>query len=404
MLEGVKVLSFNHFLLGPMAMQALGDLGADVVAVEPPEGAFQRRWGGTGRRLDGETMLQLCANRNKRSLALDLKAPQAREVLARLIARSDVVCENYRPGVADRLGLGYEAARAVKPDIVYASASGFGPDGPYRDRPGQDLLAQAMSGLAHVTGARGAAPTPVGVTAADHHGAALLAMAILAALLRRERTGKGCRVEVDLLSSALDLQVESLVCFANGPPDAETRAPPPLGGWIFPAPYGVYRTADGHMAISLGPLAALARALDLPEIAAAGDAEGFAQGAEIAAKIQEAVRGLDNAALAARLGRERLWFAPVNDYPAVMADPQVRHNGSFVETRTAGGAPVTLVAHPARYDGERPGVRAAPPPLGAQTAEILAEIGYDAEEIEALAAAGAIAGAGAESAAGTQER
>ena len=389
MLDGVRVLSFNHFLLGPMAMQALGDLGADVIAVEPVDGAFQRKWGGADRRVDGETMLQVCANRNKRSLAIDLKAPESAAVVRRLIARADVLCENFRPGVADKLGFGYDAARAVKPDIVYAAASGFGPDGPYRDRPGQDLVIQALSGLAHITGARGSAPVPVGVSAADHHGAALLAMAILAALFRRERTGEGCRVDIDLLSAALDLQMESLVCFANGPP-LETRPPAPIAGWYFPAPYGVYRTADGHMAISLGPMDALARALDLPRLAAIGQSESFARNGEIAAEIQAAVAGMETDALALRLQRERLWFAPVNDYEAVMADPQVRHNGSFVGAETDGGAPLTLVAHPVRYDGVRPGVRLAPQPIGAQSAAILAEAGYDDDEIEALIAAGAV--------------
>ena len=290
MLDGVRVLSFNHFLLGPMAMQTLGDLGADVIAVEPPEGAFQRNWGGADRRVDGETVLQLCANRNKRSLALDLKAPRGREIVERLIARADVLCENFRPGVADKLGFGYEAARAIRPDIVYAAASGFGPDGPYRDRPGQDLVVQAMSGLAHVTGARGGSPTPAGVTAADHHGAALLAMSVLAALFRRERTGEGCRVDLDLLSAALDLQMESFVCFANGPP-ADTRPPAPIAGWHFPAPYGIYRTADGHMAISLGPMDAVARALDLPELSGVDQAEAFARNGEIRGGDPERRRG-----------------------------------------------------------------------------------------------------------------
>ena len=193
-------------------------------------------------------------------------------------------------------------------------------------------------------------------------------------------------MDLDLLSAALDLQMESFVCFANGPP-ADTRPPAPIAGWHFPAPYGIYRTADGHMAISLGPMDAVARALDLPELSGVDQAEAFARNGEIAAAIQNVVAGLDNAALSERLRREKLWFSPVNDYRAAMDDPQVRHNGSFVAAETAGGASVTLLAHPARYDGERPAVRRPPPRLGGDSTEILAEIGYDAAEIEALCAA-----------------
>ena len=209
LLKGVRVLSFNHFLMGPVGVQFLADLGADVIAVEPPDGAFQRKWGGADKRIDGQTMLLLAGNRNKRSLSLDLKKPESVEVARKLIATSDVLAENFRPGVLDKLGLGFEDARRIKPDIIYAGASGYGADGPYVNRPGQDLLIQALSGLAMVTGTREHGPRAVGVSAVDHHGAALFAAGILAALVRKERTGQGCRVDVSLLSAAIDLQMES---------------------------------------------------------------------------------------------------------------------------------------------------------------------------------------------------
>src|SRR5437764_1127532 len=209
LLQGIRVLSFNHFLLGPMAIQALGDLGADVIAVEAPDGAWQRHCSSGNIWRDGQGILHLCTNRNKRSLALELKAPKGREIALKLIDGADVVAENFRPGVMDKLGFGYEALRRRKPSLIYASASGYGPDGPYAERAGQDLLAQALFGLMAITGQPATGPRPVGVSAVDHHGAALFAMGILAALLRRERTGKGCRVDASLMQAALDLQARA---------------------------------------------------------------------------------------------------------------------------------------------------------------------------------------------------
>jgi len=156
-LSGIRVVSFNHFLMGPAGVQFLADLGADVIAVEPLKGAFQRNWGGHGsKRVDGECMLFLAHNRNKRSLALNLKDPRGVAIARSLIERADIVAENFRPGVMDALGLGYEDCKKFKPDIIFASGSGFGPDGPYVNKPGQDLIIQAMSGLAMITGGRSA--------------------------------------------------------------------------------------------------------------------------------------------------------------------------------------------------------------------------------------------------------
>ena len=254
LLKGIRVVSFNHFLLGPMGVQALGDLGADVISIESAEGAWQRHWSGGNIWHDGQSALHLCANRNKRSVVIDLKSPIGRELAQRLIDTADVVAENFRPGVMDRLGLGYEALKARKPALIYASASGYGPDGPYVDKPGQDLLAQALFGLMTITGQAATGPRPIGASVVDHHGAALFAMGILAAIVRRQRTGQGCRVDASLMQAALDLQAESLVTWANAavrPP--ATQAFRNVAGWYYAAPYGVYATMDGHLALSLSP-------------------------------------------------------------------------------------------------------------------------------------------------------
>jgi crotonobetainyl-CoA:carnitine CoA-transferase CaiB-like acyl-CoA transferase len=394
LLKGIRVLSFNHFLMGPVGVQFLADLGADVIAIEPPDGAFQRKWGGVGNKsVDGQTMLLLTGNRNKRSLTLDLKKPEAVEIARKLIATADVLAENYRPGVLDKLGLGFAEARKIKPDIIYAAASGYGADGPYVNRPGQDLLVQALSGLATITGTREHGPRAVGVSAIDHHGAALFAAGILAALVRKERTGQGGRVDVSLLSAAIDLQMESFTCYLNGERSDDVRQPGSIAGWIYGAPYGIYATRDGHIAISLGSLDTLGDALEIPVEQRIPDSEAYSRRVDAAEIIAARVAGLTTAECVEKLEARGIWHAAINDYCDVVADPQVTHNKSFQTVKGATGSPVTLVSHPVRYDGEVPEIRLPPQKLGAQSEEILQELGYDAAQVQALCAKGAVGAA-----------
>ena len=181
LLDGVRVISFNHFHAGPMAAQMLADLGADVIAVEPIDGAFHRNWAVANRFVGGQSVNHLTTGRNKRSLSIDMKSDAGRTLARELVARADVVMENFRPGAMARLGLGYEQIREANPRVIYASASGYGGSGPYAARPGQDLLLQALSGLAARTGRADGPPTPVGPVVVDQHAATIYVMSILAA-------------------------------------------------------------------------------------------------------------------------------------------------------------------------------------------------------------------------------
>src|SRR5437764_4331543 len=188
----------------------------------------------------------------------------------------------------EKLGLGYEELRKHKPDLIYASASGYGPDGPYAQRPGQDLLAQALFGMMAITGERERGPRPVGVSVIDHHGAALFAMGILAALVRRERTGRGCRVDASLMQAALDLQAESLVAWLNAAQrPANVGAYRNVAGWYYAAPYGVYATRDGHIAVSLCPLSTLADAIGEPRLATFSERDAWTRQDEISTLIAD---------------------------------------------------------------------------------------------------------------------
>jgi crotonobetainyl-CoA:carnitine CoA-transferase CaiB-like acyl-CoA transferase len=389
-LQGVRVLSFTQFLLGPSGVQFLADLGADVVKIEPPGGRlWERHWSGANHFLNGESVFYLLAHRNQRSLALDLKSPGGQAVARRLIERADVLVQNFRPDAMERLGLDWERARALNPRLIFVSASGYGCSSPYRDRPGQDLLMQGFSGLAHISGRADQPPTPVGTAVIDQHGAALLALGVLGALLERQRTGQGLHVDVSMLRAALDLQIEAATYWLNGARLA--RSPTALASTFHPAPYGTYATADGWVVLSMSPLSALAEALPLPELARL-DTGGwnFESREEVARLLEPVMRRRTTAEWLERLVPKGVWVAPVNTYAETFADPAVQAAGVVEEIEHPAAGRVRLLRHPLEFSTGRAGVRRLPPGPGEHTDEILREAGLSAEEIGALRAQNAI--------------
>jgi len=384
MLSRMRVVSFCHYLQGPAATQYLADMGADVIKVEPLEGAFERHWSGARTFVDGVSAFYLSANRNKRSLAIDLKRPEARAVMLRLARSADVVVENYRPGVMERLGLGYADLKAVKPDIIYASATGSGADGPLSDKPGQDLLVQARTGVMAASGDPARRPTPAGFAVIDQHGGALLAMGILGAYVRRLTTGEGTRVEGNLLNAGIDLQSEALTLYYSG---ARTRAvmrrDENLATWFHEAPYGVYKLADGFLALSLNDPRTVAAALDNADLAALAEHDMYATRDRFAAALARALAPLNLVEAAARFDPHGIWYQRVQDYDDLRRDPQALHNGVFREV-PVGRSRATLVNHPLRYDGQTPEYRGMALEPGAHTNEILDELEFTAPEVEAL--------------------
>jgi crotonobetainyl-CoA:carnitine CoA-transferase CaiB-like acyl-CoA transferase len=390
MLQGMRIISFCHYLQGPASTQYLGDMGADVIKIEAIRGAYERHWSGAGVFINGVSGFYLCANRNKRAVALDLKSPGGLEVALRMIDSADVVVENFRPGVLDKLGLGYAALKKRKPDIIFASASGFGSSGPMRDAPGQDLLVQARTGLIAATGGGG---TAIGATVCDQHGGALLAMGILGAYARRLKTGQGALVEGSLFNAAIDLQTEPITAYLTGDVDrSRYERDPHLATWYHQAPYGIYQTADGYCAaISLNSAQAFADALDDEELRGLVGSDQYGERDRFARLTAAAVKRYSLTELAERLDTRHLWWAPIQDYSDLAEDPQVEHCQVLREVPIKGGT-ATLVNHPIRYDGEVPGIRHLAIEIGQHTREVLEDLGYSSAEIGELARVGAIGG------------
>ena len=389
-LDGIRVLSFNHFLSGPAAAQHLGDIGADVITVEPLTGAFQRNWAVANRFVDDTSVNHITTGRNKRSIAVDLKSPEGIATVKKLIETADVVMENFRPGTLDKLGLREAEMRAVNPRIIIATTTGYGIDGPYAKRPGQDVLLQAMCGLAAHTGSMESGPVAVGSVPIDHHAAALTVAGIIAALFERERTGVARRVDVNMLQAAMDLQGESITAWMNGAEKAGPRGQDGMANWFSPAPYGIYAAKDGHVMISMSTPPQLSGALNLPQLAELSADEGFSKRGEISRLVAAGMATLTTEEAVEKLTEAGVWHEVVRDYDGLLDNPQVDHLQAFTDMPGSQGSTFKMLSHPVRYDGEVPPIRTMPPALGEQTREVLAEAGVDAAEIDRLIEAGIV--------------
>ena len=353
-LEGLLVLDFSQFLAGPSAAMRLADLGARVIKIERPgSGDICRQLYISNLSLDGDSTLFHSINRNKQSFAADLKNPDDLATVKQLVGRADVLIQNFRPGVMDRLGLGWESAREINPRLVYGVVTGYGSTGPWVGKPGQDLLAQAVSGLAWLNGNAEQPPMPFGLAVSDLTASAHIVQGILAALVRRGITGIGALVEVSLLESILDLQFEVTTTFLNDGGKAPSRSRINNAHAYLGAPYGIYATKDGYLALAMGSLPKLGELLDLPALAAYADPKSwFDARDEIKTLIAEHLRVWPTQHWLDRLEPADYWCAEVLTWERLWQTEAFQALDFEQEVTRPDGPSLKTTRCPIRIDGE----------------------------------------------------
>jgi crotonobetainyl-CoA:carnitine CoA-transferase CaiB-like acyl-CoA transferase len=392
--EGVRVLDLSRMLAGPYGSMLLADMGAEVIKIEEPDGGDPMRVMGPPFLPDGESAYFLSINRNKKSVALDLTKPEGRRVFLDLAAEADVVWENFRPGVMERLGLAYAALARVNPRLVMCSISAYGQDGPYRDWPAFDLALQAMGGAMSVTGEDGRPPVRMGLPMGDLAGGMFGAFAVAGALFRRERTGRGAHVDLSLLDCQVSLLTYMAQYFWT-----DGRVPHPLGsGHASVVPYGALATRDGHLIVAIfaekfwaGFCGAVERAEWVRDARFAANRDRVAHRAELMALIEPRFRELTTDEWLHRLHAAGVPAAPILAVDRVLDDPQVRHRRMVVELEHPRHGALATLGTPIKVDGALEAPLAPPARLGEHTEIVLRELlKYPAERIDALRREGVV--------------
>lgn len=391
-LAGVRILDLSRILSGPFATMIFADLGADVIKLENPRtGDDTREWAPPYQ--GDQSAYFLAVNRNKRGIAVDLKTERGRDIARRLAERADVVVENFRPGTAGRLGLGYDELAARNSRLIYASISGFGQTGPYSSEPGYDAIAQALGGLMSVTGEADGPPVRVGNSAADLGASMWAAIGILAALHARHTTGRGEWIDISLL----DGQIASLTYLAGG--YFATGEVPRRYGSAHPSivPYQAMRTADGHLMVAVGNdtlWQRFAGLVGLPELADdprfVSNPQRVANRVELIQLIEAALAAKGSAAWAEELSRVGIPAGAINSIDAALAHPQVQARDMVLTVEHPTAGPLRMAGSPIKLSEYTTTVRRPPPTLGEHTGEVLRELGYTAADIETMRREGVV--------------
>lgn len=391
-LSGLKVLDLTIALAGPMCTQRMGEMGADIIKVEAPGGGdFSRYSTMAGITKFGDATTFVTLNRNKRSLILDLKADAGREVLYRLVRDADVLVQNFRPRVASRLGIDYATLAAINPRLVYGSISGYGEDGPLKDRPGQDLLVQSFAGLTMNAGRESELPHPSPLYMVDVTASHLLTEGVLAALVARSATGRGQEVKVAMVSAIMEMQIQELTAYM-ATEAAPTRSKTPSASiWMEP-PYGIYQCTDGYLALAQVDLNVLADVIGVPGLKTLKANRPFQRDSEKLMAWRDEIYDAIAAVLRtnmvshwdALLTEHGLWCGPVNDYERFLAHPQTQR---YLTTMThATGGSYRTVAPAIRFSElPAPELRGSPR-YGEHSREVLLEAGLAATEVDQLVA------------------
>jgi CoA:oxalate CoA-transferase len=386
-LDGLLVVDFSQFLAGPSASLRLADLGARVIKIERPDGGdLCRRLYISNLELDGDSTLFHSINRNKESFAADLKDDGDRAEVHSLLRSADVVIHNFRPGVMERLGCDYDSVVTINPHVVYGEITGYGNTGPWRHKPGQDLLVQSLSGLPWLSGNADDPPMPFGLAVADLFTGAHLVQGILACLVRKGVTGRGGRVEVSLMESILDFQFEVLTTHLNDGGRLPQRSAINNAHAYLGAPYGVYTTADGYLALAMGSVARLGELLECPELTVYRTPEClFEQRDEIKKILADHLKARTTGYWLAILEPADVWCADVLTMQSLMEHEGFKTLDMVQEVTRPGCEPMRTLRCPLRVDGQLLKSDKGAPRLGADTETIRREFLLHAREGEVSA-------------------